>query len=100
MYDATYDVTDDVIYDVTGRHFSRVFWIFRELSGMFVNVRDVFGVMVRGRSPCTKSTVWRMRERKRAIFSRAFFGFSVFFVVSYGCSRCLWCFGGEGEALV
>ena len=78
MHDVTDDITDDVIYDVTGRYFFPRFLDFREFSGMFVTVRDVFGVIVLGRSPCTWSRVWRMRERKRAIFSRAFWFFGVF----------------------
>ena len=86
--------------DVTGngpevRHCFPRFLIFREFSGMFVTVRDVFGVMVRGRSPCTRSRVWRMRERKRAIFSRAFWFFGVFHHMV--CSRCLWCFGTRAK---
>ena len=69
--------------DVTGNgpevgHCFPCFLIFREFSGMFVTVRDVFGVMVRGRSPCMRGGFLRMRERKRAIFSRAFWFFGVF----------------------
>ena len=76
--------------------FSRVFWIFWEFSGMFVNVRDVFGAMVRGRSPRMRGGFLRMRERKRAFFSRAFSDFRCF--SSYGMgvwtrSRVFWRWG-------
>ena len=67
--------------DVTGRrvdpevrHFFLRYLVFREFSGMFVHVRDVFGLMVRGRSPYLESRYLRMR----AFFSHAFLFFGVF----------------------
>ena len=91
--------------DVTGNgpevcHCFPRFLIFREFSGMFVTVRDVFGVMVRGRSPGMRGGFLRMRERKRAFFSRAFWFFGVFRSVLWIFEISLMFWGYGGVALV
>ena len=45
---------------------------------MFVDVRDLSGVLKVGASLCTRIKVWRMREQKRAYFPRAIWFFGVF----------------------
>ena len=78
----TYDVTGSQMRSLDAIVFPR-FLVFREFSGMFVEVRDLSGVLKVGQA-FVLGLQFGACASKSAPISTALFGFSVFFIVSYG----------------